>query len=40
MSYLLARVENFARFQGENLSASPVMGYGKSGEVPHELYNF
>lgn len=40
MSYLLARVENFARFEGENLSANPVMGYGKSGEVPHELYNF
>lgn len=40
MAYILARVENFARFEGENLSANPVMGYGKSGEVPHELYNF
>jgi 5-methylcytosine-specific restriction protein A len=40
MAYLLARVENFARFEGENLSAKPVMGYGKSGEVPHEMYNF
>lgn len=40
MSYLLARVENFGRFEGEALSADPVMGYGKSGEVPHEMYNF
>ncbi len=40
MPYLLARVENFARFDGENLSAKPVMGYGKSGEAPHEMYNF
>lgn len=40
MTYLLARVENFSRFNGENLAADPVMGYGKSGEVPHEIYNF
>ncbi|MCA2011814.1 HNH endonuclease [Cereibacter sphaeroides] len=40
MPHLLARVENFPRFDGENLSAEPVMGYGKSGEVPHEMYNF
>jgi len=40
MTYLLARVENFARFEGENLSADPVMGYAKSGETPHELHNF
>jgi hypothetical protein len=40
MSYLLARVENFSRFDGENLSATPVMGYGKSGEAPHEMHNF
>ncbi len=26
VAYLLARVENFARFEGENLSARPVMG--------------
>ncbi|WIY24983.1 HNH endonuclease [Parasedimentitalea psychrophila] len=38
--YLLARVENFARFEGENLSADPVMGYGKSGKVPSEISNF
>jgi 5-methylcytosine-specific restriction protein A len=40
MSYLLARVENFPRFDGENLSANPVMGYGRSGKVPHEIHNF
>lgn len=40
MTYLLARVENFARFDGENLAADPVMGYGRSGEVPHEIHNF
>jgi len=40
MSYLLARVESFGRFEGEALSAEPVMGYGKSGEVPHEMHNF
>ncbi|WP_432256243.1 HNH endonuclease [Limimaricola sp. AA108-03] len=40
MTYLLARVENFSRFEGENLSAKPVMGYGKSGEAPHEMHNF
>lgn len=40
MSYLLARVESFSRFEGEALSAEPVMGYGKSGEVPHEMHNF
>lgn len=40
MAYLLARVENFTRFDGEALSAQPVMGYGKSGETPHEQYNF
>lgn len=40
MAYLLVRVENFARFDGENLSAAPVMGYGKSGETPHEIHNF
>lgn len=38
--YLLARVENFSRFDGENLSASPVMRYGQSGKVPHEIHNF
>lgn len=40
MTYLLARVENFSRFDGENLAADPVMGYGRSGEVPHEIHNF
>lgn len=40
MTYLLARVENFTRFDGENLAAGPVMGYGRSGEVPHEIHNF
>ncbi len=40
MTYLLARVENFARFDGESLTAEPVMGYGQSGETPHEIYNF
>ncbi|SFC90218.1 HNH endonuclease [Tropicimonas isoalkanivorans] len=40
MTYLLARVENFSRFDGENLSADPVMGYGRSGKVPHEIHNF
>lgn len=40
MAFLLARVENFARFDGENLFSKPVMGYGKSGEAPHEMHNF
>ena len=40
MTYLLARVENFPRFDGENLSAVPVMGYARSGKVPHEIHNF
>lgn len=40
MTHLLARVENFTRFEGENLSADPVMGYGQRGQVPHEMYNF
>lgn len=40
MSYLLARVEGFSRFKGEDLSAEPVMGYGKRGKVPHEMHNF
>lgn len=40
MTYLLARVEKFARFEGEKLAADPVMAHGKNGEVPHELYNF
>lgn len=40
MTYLLARVENFTRFDGENLAADPVMGYGRGGEVPHEIHNF
>lgn len=40
MTYLLARVENFSRFQGENLTADPVMKYGQSGRVPHEIFNF
>ncbi len=40
MTYLLVRVENFTRFDGENLTANPVMGYGQSGKVPHEIHNF
>lgn len=40
MAYLLARVENFARFDGEVLAEDPVMRYGQSGEIPHEMYNF
>lgn len=40
MAYLLARVENFPRFDGENLTAKPVMGYGQSGKPPHEVHNF
>ena len=40
MYYLLARVENFTRFDGESLSANPVMRYGQSGEIPHEIHNF
>ncbi|MFS4439187.1 HNH endonuclease [Paracoccaceae bacterium GXU_MW_L88] len=38
--YLLARVENFSRFDGESLNAEPVMRYGQQGNPPHELYNF
>ena len=40
MAYLLARVENFPRFEGETLTAKPVMGHGQSGKPPHEAYNF
>lgn len=40
MTYLLARVENFPRFDGESLTAKPVMGYGQSGRTPHEVHNF
>jgi len=40
MTYLLARVENFSRFDGENLAAEPVMRYGQGGKVPHEIHNF
>lgn len=40
MSYLVARVENFSRFEGESLTAEPVMAYAAGGKVPHELYNF
>ena len=40
MKYLLARIENFARFEGESLSAEPVMRYGKNGNPPHEMHNF
>ena len=39
-NYLLARVENFDRFNGEMLTADPVMGYGRRGEPPHEMFNF
>lgn len=40
MSHLLARVENFNRFEGEELLKDPVMRYGQTGETPHEMYNF
>ena len=37
---LLARVENFARFDGEALAEGPVMGHAQEGGVPHEMHNF
>jgi 5-methylcytosine-specific restriction enzyme A len=40
MTYLLARVENYPRFDGERLTADPVMGYGRRGKPPHEMSNF
>lgn len=40
MAYLLARVENFPRFDGESLTANPVMRFGQGGGIPHEIHNF
>ena len=38
--YLFAKVENFTRFQGENLSAEPVGRFARKGGTPNEMYNF
>ena len=40
MPFLLAKVENFARFEGEDLNSEPNMGFGRRGGDPHEMYNF
>lgn len=40
MKYLLARIESYPRYQGENSSSPAVMGYAQDGNIPHEIYNF